>query len=476
MANPRLGGKIRRLRRERKLTQTQMAQELGVSPSYLNLIEHNQRPITVAVLVKLAQRFQINMESFGDEDDGRLAADLSEAFSDPLFDTHDITQAELDEMVALSPNLGAAVLTLYQAWRGASGAKAPTDILDGETPAEAGAPSEEVSDFLEQRGNYFGFLESAAEGLWREHGLALETLSQDLVKLLASNFAVDVAIEPAERMGASVREFRPLTRRLLLSELLPPASRTFQLAHQLALLGWRKEIDLAVANYKFTSDEAMVLARIALANYFAAALLMPYERFREAAKATRYDLTVLEHRFGVSFEQACHRLTTLRRPGSEGIPFHLIRVDIAGNISKRFGGSGIRIARFGAACPRWNVYDAFATPGMLRIQISEMPDGGRFFCLSRTVSQPGRNGRFGLFGQRASRLAIGLGCALEHAKEFVHSEGLSLDDPRIVTPIGVSCRLCERVDCSDRAAPSIHRRLAMDENRRGISAYAMSEK
>ena len=474
MANAQLGGKIRRLRRERKLTQAQMAQELAISGSYLNLIERNQRPITVPVLMKLAQKFKIDIDSFGSDDDGRLIADLNEAFSDPLFDNHDVIQSELDELVALSPNLGEAVLALYQAWRKASGGEA--QATPSESEGSAGIPSEEVSDFLEQRGNHFPFLEEAAEGLWRDNGLTLETLTQDLIKLLARRYGVDVAVEPAERMGGTVREFNPLTRRLSLSELLPTPSRTFQLAHQMALFGWRKEIDAAVAGFKFSSDDASVLARIALANYFAAAVLMPYERFREAAVATRYDLTVLEHRFGVSFEQVCHRLTTLKRPGAEGIAFHLIRVDIAGNISKRFGGSGIRIARFGAACPRWNVYDAFATPGMLRVQISEMPDGARFFCIARTVSQPGRTGRLGAIGHRASRLAIGLGCALSQAKDFVHSEGLSLDDPRIVTPIGVSCRLCERADCSDRAAPSIRRRLAMDENKRGLSAYSMGAK
>ena len=471
MANAQLGGKIRRLRRERKLTQAQMAQELAISGSYLNLIERNQRPITVPVLMKLAQKFKIDIDSFGSDDDGRLIADLTEAFSDPLFDNHDVIQSELDELVALSPNLGEAVLALYQAWRKGAGGEAQSAPSESEGPA--GIPSEEVSDFLEQRGNHFPFLEEAAEGLWSDSGLTLETLYQDLIKLLSQRFGVDVAVESAERMGGTVREFNSLTRRLTLSELLPTPSRAFQLAHQMALFGWRKEIDAAIAGFKFTSEDALVLARIALANYFAAAVLMPYERFRQAAVATRYDLTVLEHRFGVSFEQVCHRLTTLRRPGAEGIAFHLIRVDIAGNISKRFGGSGIRIARFGAACPRWNVYDAFATPGMLRVQISEMPDGARFFCIARTVSQPGRTGRFGAMADRASRLAIGLGCALSQAKDFVHSEGLSLDDPRIVTPIGVSCRLCDRADCSDRAAPSIRRRLAMDENRRGVSAYSV---
>jgi predicted transcriptional regulator len=198
---------------------------------------------------------------------------------------------------------------------------------------------------------------------------------------------------------------------------------------------------------------------------------MPYGRFLAAARATRYDIDILQHRFGVSFEQVCHRLTTLRRTGDEGVPFHLIRVDIAGNISKRFSASGIHIARFGAACPRWNVYDAFATPGMLRVQVSRMPEGQTFFCVARTIQPAGRITRRGGLPHRAGQLSIGLGCPVQHARELVYSDGLNLDDPEIVTPIGVSCRTCPRDDCSDRAMPSLNQRLDIDENRRGLSTY-----
>jgi predicted transcriptional regulator len=239
-----------------------------------------------------------------------------------------------------------------------------------------------------------------------------------------------------------------------------------------ALLGWHRELESATATGKFTSDEASTLARVALASYFAAAVMMPYQRFLEAAEETRYDLAVLEQRFGASFEQVCHRLTTLRRPGAEGVAFHLVRVDIAGNISKRFSASGIPIARFGAACPRWNVYDAFGTPGMLRVQVSQMPDGARYFCIARTISPMGRQSARSVFGQRVSRLSIGLGCTLGEARRLVYSDGLALDDPQIATPIGVNCRICERPDCADRAMPSLLRKLSIDEDRRGASAYS----
>ena len=369
----RLGGKLRRLRRERKLSQATMAEQLGISASYLNLLEHNQRPVTVPVLLKLAHRFNIDVQSLTAEDDGRLVSELMEAFADPLFDANDVKVNDLTDLVAASPNLGQALLTLYRAYRSGRGNGPPADApapSDGEgDEVQAALPSEEVSDFIQQRRNHFKELESAAEQLWREHALDIDTLGPQLVDVLARRFAVEVVIRPAGPMDGTLREYNPITRQLLLSEMLPLSSRSFQLAYQLGNLGWRREIDLLASPGKFTSLAADKLARSALANYFAGAVLMPYERILEAARKTRYDVEILQLRFRASFEQICHRLTTLRRAGAEGVPFHLLRVDIAGNISKRFSASGIRSARFGGACPRCNVYDAFATPGMLHVQV-----------------------------------------------------------------------------------------------------------
>jgi predicted transcriptional regulator/DNA-binding XRE family transcriptional regulator len=471
-----LGGKLRRLRRERKLSQATMAEQLGISASYLNLLEHNQRPVTVPVLLKLAQRFGIDVQSLTAEDDSRLVSELMEAFADPLFDADDVKVTDLTDLVAAAPNLGQALLTLYRAYRsGRSNAPptqepAPADGENGEV--RAALPSEEVSDFIQQRRNHFKELESAAESLWREHGLDIDNLTRQLVDILAQRFAVEVVIRPAGQMDATLREYNPITRQLFLSELLPLSSRNFQLAYQIGMLGWRQQIELLASPGKFTSAAADKLARSALANYFAAAVLMPYERFLTAARQTRYDVEILQLRFRVSFEQVCHRLTTLRRVGAEGVPFHLLRVDIAGNISKRFSASGIRIARFGGACPRWNVYDAFATPGMLRVQVSRMPDGASFFCIARTLETVGQTGGRSALTRRVGRLAIGLGCPISYAGELAYADGLVLDDPLMVTPIGVSCSVCERLDCIDRAMPSLHHKLEFDENRRGVSAYA----
>ena len=472
MKSVRIGGKLRRMRQERHLTQTQMAAELGLSASYLNLIESNQRPVTVRVLLKLAERFQVELSTLAPEEDERLSSHLLEAFSDPLFDGADVKTSDVRDLVSALPAVAHAIVDLYEAYRRrvsalGSGA-AGEDASDG---GATGLPSEEITEFLQRRSNHFAQLEEAAEAFWVEHGLALHTLHRDLINLLSQRFAVDVEIATSESMRGELRRYNPLNRRLELSEMLALPSRTFQLAHQLAFLALRNEIEAVASAGKFLTPEADALARSALANYFAAALLMPYGRFLDAARSTRYDINVLQHRFGVSFEQVCHRLTTLRRAGNEGVPFHLIRVDIAGNISKRFSASGIHIARFGAACPRWNVYDAFATPGMLRVQVSKMPEGQAFFCLARTIEPAGRMSRSGALPHRIGQLAIGLGCPIQYARELVYSDGLNLDDPQIATPIGVSCRTCPRDDCSDRAMPSLSQRLEIDENRRGPSTY-----
>ena len=476
MVQTRLGAKLRRLRVEHKLTQAQMAQRLEISPTYLNLLEHNQRPMTASVLLKLAQRFTIDVSQFNQDDEPQLLSDVMEALSDPLFDVHGIKAGDVKDTVTASPAIGRAILTLYHAARGARAANASDNAAEaaaGElSNLAAGMPSEEVSDFLQVNRNHFPSLEQAAESLWADHDLSLEHLYEGLVRTLATRFAVDVTLLPSDVMDDTLREYRPLQRQLRISEMLPLSSRVFQLACQIALLGWGEELTALAARGKFTSSEADLLARTALANYFAGAVMMPYARFLEAARTTRHDLDVLQHRFGASFEQVCHRLTTLRRPNAEGLPFHLVRVDIAGNISKRFSASGIQIARFGAACPRWNVYDAFATPGMLRVQVSQTPDGACYFCVAKTISPIGRHTRYHPYGARITRLAIGLGCPLSHAGDIVYADGLNLDDPKIVTPIGVNCRICERTDCSERSMPSRSYTLKIDENRRGLTAYS----
>jgi predicted transcriptional regulator/transcriptional regulator with XRE-family HTH domain len=463
----KIGGKIRRLRQDRRITQVQMATELGISASYLNLIESNQRPVTVRVLLKLAERFQLDLADLSTEDDARLEAELMEVFASPLFDASDVKTSDVRELVAALPAVGRAVRDFYRLSVSRGAFADPSEI----EAAPVGIPSEEVTDFLQKRLNFFPTLEDAADALWRDHGLGLHSLQQDLIRFLHDRHRITVDVLPQGAMSGMLRMFEPRHGRLMLSEMLPPHSRVFQIAHQIALIEARAEIDAILDGEAFASSDARNLARVALANYIAAAIVMPYGPFRTAAIETRHDLTTLQHRFGASFEQVCHRLTTLRRPDEEGVPFHLIRVDIAGNISKRFSASGIQIARFGAACPRWNVYDAFATPGLIRVQLSRMPDGQTFFCVARTIEHNARLAAGGGLPSRAGTQAIGLGCALHHAKSILYADGLDLEDPQRPTPIGVSCRTCPRENCIDRAMPSLHQRLRIDENRRGLTTY-----
>jgi len=475
---PRFGAKVRALRRRENLSQVQLAERLGVSPSYLNLIENNRRPLPANLLIKLAQSFGVDVNAFATDEDSRLVADLTEAFADPMFEEQDLTSVDVREMAVASPAAARAVISLYHAYQSA---RATADNLssrltDGEelAPIDGVAqqtlshiPSEEVSDLVQRHSNHFPELEAGAEELWARGKLQPDDLYPGLVRFLEREHGIHVQIARWGSERGVLRRFDPDKKVLALSELLPTRSRTFQLAHQLGLLRFGPVMDRIVLDPRLTTDESRALAKVALSNYFAGAVMMPYASFLDAAKAERYDIDVLGRRFRVGFEQVCHRLTTLRRPGAEGVPFHMIRIDVAGNISKRFSASGIRFARFSGACPRWNIFSAFLTPGMIRIQVSRMSDGPMYFCIARTIQKDS-----GGYHAQHPVQAIGLGCQVEHARELVYSDGIDLDNPDTCVPVGVTCRLCERTDCEQRALPSIKVPLRVDENVRGVSLYA----
>ena len=471
MANSvRLGAKIRSLRRAQHLSQAQLAAQLAISASYLNLIEHNQRPLTAPLLLKLAALFRIDLSTFSVDDEARLLADLHEAFADPIFEEHDVTNVDLREL-ASNPQAARAVVSLYHAYRRSLEARQALAALVSDAGDFSGVdaarlPSEEVSDVIERNRNYFPELEDAAEKIAREAGLETADIYPGLVRYLSESHGVRIEIAPGGDGREAIRRFDPHRRELFISEILPPRARNFQLAHQIGLLTLGPAFEKILSRGRLTTPDSFSLARVALANYFAGALLMPYEPFLESARSLRYDIELLGHRFRTSFEQVCHRLTTLQRPGREGVPFHFIRVDIAGNISKHFSNSGIRFARFSGLCPKWNVHSAFMTPETIRTQLSRMPDGTTYLCIARTVRKDhgGHHSAHTLF-------AISLGCELSHAGELVYSEGLDLGSSGAAVPIGITCRLCERMDCEQRAFPPIQQRLAIDENSRGRSFY-----
>ncbi len=466
-----IGGKIRRLRRDAGMSQTDLAGQLDVSASYLNLIEHNKRKLTAALLLKIAGIFGLDLADLADDDETQLFADIMDVLGDDLFEELDLTNSDAKALVETTPNVARALLQLHDAWR-----KSQTDArslaaraLDAEAEPvllSAVAPAEAISDFIQDHNNYFDDLELEADRVGREIGI-IETQSRDaLVDYLRTAHDVNVDLMQSREDFPFQRQFDPERRVLRLSERLSPASRRFQIAHQIGLLSAASVIDMLLAEARLRDDDTRRLGRVALANYFAAALLMPYERFFQSVQDARYDVELLGHRFSAEFEQICHRLTSLNRPGMSGIPLHMLRVDVAGNISKRFSLSGLPIPRHGEACARWNVYSAFMTPGTLQAQISELPDGMRYFCIARTV----RKGAAG-YGHEPRFLSIGLGCEDRYASQMVYADGIVTGAEAKPAPIGINCRICERMDCPQRAHPPVHVRVQIDENTRGASPY-----
>ncbi len=479
MAAPlKLGKRLKGLRRKEGRSQKQLAEELGISNSYLNLIENDRRPLTAPLLIKLAGLFELDLAEFARGEDTELHAELLEAFCDPVFKEPAFGANELREMASSHPDIARATLELYRAFihektrvaklAHAIEGKPGANKHGAEEPDTDGVhlPNEEVSLLLQRHMNHFPELEEAAERLWQRVNFDPQDLYSGLVAHLQQRHEIRIEYRRVVSPASPLREFEPQRRRLTLSEELGPRARVFLLAAQIALLEQRELLDRLASDAALTSASSRNLARTALANYFAGAVMMPYLRFLAAAQQERYDIELLGHRFRASFEQVCHRLTTLRRRGEEGVPFHFARVDLAGNIIKQFSGSGIRFPRFGAGCPLWNVYRAFQAPGRIRIQLSTTADGARYFCVAATL----RKGRRGFKDSHLVH-AVGLGCDVSHARELVYSDGIDLDNADAFERIGTSCRLCERPHCAQRAFPALGAQLNTDPNVRGRSAF-----
>ncbi|MFD0848383.1 helix-turn-helix domain-containing protein [Sphingosinicella xenopeptidilytica] len=449
------GPRVRRLRSQLGLTQTRMAEELGVSISYLNLIERNQRPLTAPFLLKLSHQYNLDLRQLTGADDDRLALDVAEALADPLLKGLDVGRAEVQEFVAASPGIAQAIVRLRSALRDARSSGAGAEAPQGDGPLEL------VRAFIQDRRNHFPELETRAESLADELRLAAPDFFAAVSDRLRARHGLTVRILPAEVMPELLRRLDLHGRQLQLSELLDPASRSFQAAYQLALSEGRGEIDAIVARAGMPDAASERLLVQNLANYFAAALMMPYGRFHTACEATGYDLDLLQARFSAGLEQVAHRLTTLQRPGARGIPFFLVRVDRAGNISKRFSAGGFPFSRHGGNCPLWTLHKAFERPGQILRQLVEMEDGTKYVSIARTVrayAQP--------YGGVRPEYAIALGCEARHAHGLVYARGLDLGSGD-ATPIGLGCELCERPHCRQRARPPANSSLIIDEKQRG---------
>jgi len=495
-----------------------MARRIGVSTSYLNLIEHDQRPLTRKLIGKISEVFDIELDAFSESEDSRLAADLREVLADPLFSGRTVTPAEIGDAVAAAPSVGRGLLDVYRAY---GNVRAKLEDLGEElrnremlatvnfefrtlltsirsfaeilrdnpqldtdqrqnflgiivedskrllplvggllnldpsgtsaTPRDGRIPADDVASFVQGHAGYFAELEAAAADIRGAVDPPSTATAERLADSLLRDLGIAVEIMGESAVGRRPVRWDPERRRLEISEVLSDPTRRFEIVKCAALMRRRDAIDRCLDAATLDAPESRELVVSILAEYLAAAVLMPYEPFHAAARDLRHDIERLQRRFGVGFEQVCRRLTTLQRPGERGVPFHFVRIDMAGNVTSRFSVSGLRIARFGGLCSLWNLHAAFLSPGTTRSQLSRMPDGTAYFSIARTVRadrpEIARSPRFS---------AIELGCEVSFARDIVYADGLDLGDASLAVPIGPTCRLCERVGCAQRVAPPFH--------------------
>ncbi|WP_406817636.1 acetate metabolism transcriptional regulator RamB [Mycobacterium sp. M23085] len=473
MSKTFVGSRVRQLRNERGFSQAALAQMLEISPSYLNQIEHDVRPLTVAVLLRITEVFGVDATFFSSQDDTRLVAELREVTMDRDLDI-DVDPTEVAEMVSAHPGLARAVVNLHRRYRITTAQLAAATeerFSDGSGSGSITMPHEEVRDYFYQRQNYLHELDTAAEDLTIKMRLHHGDLARELTRRLTEVHGVH--INRRIDLGDTVlHRYDPQTKTLEFSNHLSLGQQVFKMAAELAYLEFGDLIDTLVEEGKFTSDESHTLARLGLANYFAAATVLPYRQFHDVAENFRYDVERLSSFYSISYETIAHRLSTLQRPSMRGVPFSFVRVDRAGNMSKRQSATGFHFSSSGGTCPLWNVYETFANPGKILVQIAQMPDGRNYMWVARTVER-----RAARYGQPGKTFAIGLGCELRHAHRLVYSEGLDVsgEPGTVATPIGAGCRVCERDNCPQRAFPALGRALDLDEHRSTVSPYLVTQ-
>ncbi|QYX55557.1 short-chain fatty acyl-CoA regulator family protein [Roseovarius sp. SCSIO 43702] len=454
------GAKLRETRQRLSLTQKDFAARLGISLPYLNQMENNNRPVSTSVVLALVQEFGFDVSELNPGDAERMVSDMREALADPVFsDAPPVSDLRL--AAANAPALARAFLELHAAYRQTHERLASLDEALGRDDAQTQqSPWNEVRDFFHYCDNYVDAVDRAAErfGTPDRPGATAADLARDAL----AELGITIVIEDSD----TLRRLDRATGLLHLSSRAAPETRTFQMLLQLALLTQDALFEATLDLARFQSDEARAIAKIGLANYYAGAAMMPYGAFLSAAREMRHDLEILASRFGASIEQVAHRLSTLQRPGAKGIPFFFVRVDQAGTITKRHSATFLQFARYGGACPLWNVHQAFETPGRFLRQLAETPDGVRYISLARDVSKPG-----GAFGAPVRRFAIALGCEVKHAAALTFADGLDIANAAAFEPIGISCRICERTDCHQRAIPPLERRLTIRPDERGVLPY-----
>ena len=456
-----LGHRLRRLRRDHDLSQTDMAATLGISPSYLNHLERNQRPVTAALLLKLAELYEVDVRSFAAGGGARTGPDeLAEIFSDALLGDLDVPRYELAELAHNAPSVADAIARLYAALKEAGRNPGLTSAGDARALV---TPENWVRDYIQQHRNHYPALEEAAETL----GGALSdplSMAEPLRRRLKEAWGISARVVPQSELGNVSQLFDAERRLFLISSQLRSENRLFALAYQLASAEFAPLLDRMVAEAAPPDEGIRQLLHMSLANYAAGAIMLPSGRFLASAETYRYSIDRLCGEYGANVEQVAHRLTTLNRPGARGVPFFMLRVDPAGNISKRYAGDQFPFSRFGGTCPRWNLHAAFQTAGQPVTQLIETPDGHRYFTVARTIDRPVKTELGG------GLLAIGLGCDIRHASRLSCADTYDLANAP-VTPVGPACAICPRQDCAYRATPPAGRMLAVDATKKTISPY-----
>ncbi len=457
------GAKLRDIRTRLGLTQKAFAAKLGISLPYLNQMENNNRPVSTTVVLALAQEFGFDVTELGQGDAERLVTDMREALADPVFGETNPQLADLRLTASNAPVLARAFLALHRAYRQTHERLASLDEALGREGSQLKpSPWEEVRDFFHYCDNYIDAVDRAAEHFAQSVDGETDTRSAVIDRLGARGITVRFT------RAAPMRSYDEESHELVLSSLLPLETQSFQLLVQVALLRQNQLLEATLDLARFQTEEARAIAKLGLANYFAGAAMMPYKAFLAAAQETRHDLEMLAARFGASIEQVAHRLSTLQRPGAKGVPFFFVRVDQAGTITKRHSATRLQFARFGGACPLWNVHRAFENPGRFLRQLAETPDGVRYVSLARDVSKTG-----GHFGAPVRRYAIAIGCEVRHAAALVYADDLDFTRASAFEPIGISCRICERTSCHQRSVPPLEKRLTTTPNRRDVLPYQL---
>ncbi|MET1411851.1 short-chain fatty acyl-CoA regulator family protein [Roseibium sp. HPY-6] len=466
------GHTLRQIRSDFGLSQTDFAKKVGLSTAYVNQIENNNRPVTASVLLTINRIFGVDLAAFEKNDLDRVVQDLQEVFADTQFHTSSVNRQEIQELVTRAPAVTQAIMDLYGALRSYHDRDVLEDDLvqmGGEETAAGGirkSAYDEVRDFFHYTDNYVDSLDRAAEKLVHEIGLhACEDKFDRLTGWLRQRF--DISVEQRQDYEGTLIRHQEYTRTISIYRAVPQSTKNFLLGSVIAELCVKDLVAEEVRRASFRTGSAESIATLALRNYFSGALLLPYDDFLKTATKCRHDIQLLSNTMDASIETVCHRLSTLQRPGANGLPFYFVKIDRAGNVVKRHSATRFQFARFGGSCPRWNVHQAFEqNSNKFTAQIAQMPDGVEYLCIATSVTkhQPDYH-----TGER--RYALGIGCEVKYADAIVYADGLAVNEVAEPEPIGVNCRICPRDDCDQRAFPAIGKEPFIDPGQRGIVPY-----